>query len=264
MFDIRIDNEFMVLQQGTSEGTQEKYYKDGYWYKLDQNGREGLAEYLTSKLLCFSDLPKESYILYEQGFINGRPGCRSKNYLGPNEEFVTLYRLYYNEFGQNLAEVTSKMHNMEDRIDYVLRFVSESCSLDLTEYFQRIFTLDRIILNEDRHFNNLALIEEVDSFRPAPIFDNGCSLLTVNWSVNWHFSIQENVRRVTAKPFCGSHERMYQYFGKGFNLRKKEALEWLNQEPESKERDVLIYQVNNLVGEEQEVPNRVSRCDRSK
>lgn len=64
MFDIEIDESFRVIQQGTSEGTQEKYKKDGYWYKLNQDGEEGLVECLASRLLTFSDLPEESYIVY--------------------------------------------------------------------------------------------------------------------------------------------------------------------------------------------------------
>ena len=34
---------------------------------------------------------------------------------------------------------------------FVLTYFSKNCALDLSEYFSRIFTLDLIILNEDRH-----------------------------------------------------------------------------------------------------------------
>lgn len=33
MFKEEIGNEFIVIQEGTSEGTQIKYRKDGFWYK---------------------------------------------------------------------------------------------------------------------------------------------------------------------------------------------------------------------------------------
>lgn len=33
MFCEMIDDAFLVSMSGTSEGTQIKYYKDGYWYK---------------------------------------------------------------------------------------------------------------------------------------------------------------------------------------------------------------------------------------
>ena len=46
MFYENIENQYIVMQEGTSEGTQIKYKKDGYWYKKDSRGNEGLTEYL--------------------------------------------------------------------------------------------------------------------------------------------------------------------------------------------------------------------------
>lgn len=100
---------------------------------------------------------------------------------------------------------------MEERIEYVVRSLRQSCKLDVTEYLRKVFTLDMLVLNEDRHLNNLAVIFGGESFRPAPIFDNGLSLLTANQSVNWHFPVDENVRRLVAGPFSGSHEKMAEY-----------------------------------------------------
>ena len=246
MFNVKIEDKYIISQEGTSEGTQVKYRKDKYWYKLDRDGKEGLCEYLCSKLLTFSNLDPSEYILYEQGMINGRPGCRSLNYLQEGEDFITLYRLYYNEYGRNLSDELAKMETMEERIEYTCNFVKEYTGTDIRKYLSRIFTLDRIILNEDRHVNNLAIIGKDDGFKPAPIFDNGRSLLTANRSVNWNFDMEENVRRVIAKPFSGSHTAMYEYFGEGFKLDYKKALKWLKTEDESKERDVLIHMIKKI------------------
>ena len=57
-------------------------------------------------------------------------------------------------------------------------------------------TLDELILNDDRHFNNLGLLFDGDSFKPAPIFDNGKSLLVGHD----HSSDQPPI----AKAFSGS------------------------------------------------------------
>ena len=85
-------------------------------------------------------------------------------------------------------------------------------------------TVDMIILNEDRHLNNLALIFDGNAFKPSPIFDNGLSLLTGNRSVNWKFPVSDNVKRVVARPFSGSHEKMVEYFGKGLEIDAESAL----------------------------------------
>jgi hypothetical protein len=137
MFSETISNEYIVNQNGTSDGTQIKYFKGGYWYKEDNRGNEGLAEYLASGLLTFSSLSPNEYVIYEQGTINGKNGCRSKNFLHSNEELITLYRLYYTEYGKDLSTVISQMENMEERIEYVLDFVMKSTKLNLEKYFKQ-------------------------------------------------------------------------------------------------------------------------------
>ncbi len=194
MFQEEISRNYIVTMQGTSEGTQIKYYKDGFWYKKDSRGREGLTEYLISRLLTFSDLEEKEYILYEQGTVNGLSGCRSRNFLSRDQELITFYRLYYNEFGRDISSVLNQMNEMEERIEYVIRYIQDSCDLDVREYLGKCLMLDMITLNEDRHLNNLALICDRGQFQCAPIFDNGCSLLTASQSVNWNFPVEENVR----------------------------------------------------------------------
>ncbi len=243
MFRQKIGEEYLVLQGGTSEGTQVKYKKDGYWYKKDSNGSEGLVEYLVSRLLQFSDLDASEYICYEQGTINGRLGCRSRSFLAPGDEFVTFYRLYYNEYGKNLASVIGELDTLEKRISYVIEYIRESCGLDVTDYLRKVLTLDMLVLNEDRHFNNLGVIFRDEQFVPAPIFDNGVSLLTANISVNWNFPMEENVRRVNAKPFYASFESMVDCLGVGLHLDVAAALEWLEGEPQGREVEVLEYQL---------------------
>ena len=48
----------------SSKGNQFKWYKNGYWYKADQNGYEGLSEYVVSKLLEKSNLKKDEFVLF--------------------------------------------------------------------------------------------------------------------------------------------------------------------------------------------------------
>ena len=158
MFSEKISKEYIVKQQGTSEGTQIKYKKGDYWYKKDKSGCEGLVEYLVSNFLRYTNLNAEEYVVYEYGTINGEKGCRSKKFLKSNEELITLYRLYFNEYGRDLSQVINEMDEMEERIDYVILFVEKSCGINIFEYLKKVLTVDMIILNEDRHLNNLALI----------------------------------------------------------------------------------------------------------
>lgn len=245
MFNVKISEDFLVDTEGTSDGTQLKFFKDGYWYKEDNEGCEGEVEFLVSKLLTFSTLKPEEYVVYEQGTINAKRGCRSKTFLTPEQSFVTLERLHGNVVGMPLFEKIKEFKSIGEKASYVIEFCRQTVGLDLTDYFRKVFTLDYIVLNEDRHFHNLGIIMNEDgSYKPAPIFDNGKSLLNCNPSVNRNLPIEENVKRVVARPFSGSHKAMFEYFGEGFELNKAKALKWLEIEPESFYKKVLLFRLN--------------------
>lgn len=246
-FDIRLTDDYLVDTDGTSDGTQMKYFSDGYWYKTNNEGEEDIVEYLVSKLLTFTDMPKDEYVVYERGLVNGKRACRSKTFINPDETFVTLDRMHVNITGQRLHEAIRLMKGIEESAKYVLDFFKNVINVDLSKYFSRVFTADYITLNEDRHFHNLGVIMSMDGkYRPAPIFDNGKSLLNTNSSLNHKLPIAENVKRVVARPFSGSHKRTFEYFGKGFNLDIEAALAWLETQENSFYKEVLKYQLKNI------------------
>lgn len=246
MFDVVIDEKYIVSDSGTSDGTQVKYYYDNYWYKLDRYGGEGLAEYIATIIEKNSSLNSNEYVCYEQGFVNGKPACRSGNFLNSRDEsFISLYRLYYNVFGKNLAEVTSAME-LEERVKYVLDFSKEYTNLDLRRYFANTFAIDRIILNEDRHFNNLGVLLIKDEFKVAPIFDNGKSLLVGNRSYSRYDSVDDKVKKVIARPFSGSHKWQYDYFKEFCDIKFdfSAILKELDMLEQTDEVKTASYQVN--------------------
>ena len=63
--------EAIRMVEGSSKGAQPKYYENGYWYKLDQKGYEGLSEYLISLVLKHS---LEENIAR----VKGKPFCASQ------------------------------------------------------------------------------------------------------------------------------------------------------------------------------------------
>ena len=48
----------------SSKGNQLKWEQGGVWYKADYTGYEGLAEYMVSGLLRYSNTDTENFILY--------------------------------------------------------------------------------------------------------------------------------------------------------------------------------------------------------
>lgn len=221
MFNEYLSDKYRIYTNGGSKGTQIKYQRDGMWYKEDNIGCEGDIEYLVSILFKYSSLNKSDYVIYDTGLINNRRGCRSKDFTDNGRYvFYTLQRLYEQITGLSLYEKVKSMDSFESRRDFVLDFFNKYYKFDLYEYLSKVFSLDLITLNEDRHFNNLGVCLDtcVGKFCNAPIFDNGMSLLNGNFSVMRSWDISENVNRVTSKPFSGSPLRQYNLFSHGFYI----------------------------------------------
>ena len=224
--EIVIDPRFLVTDTGTSDGTQIKYYFEGKWYKVDRYGGEGACEELASKIMELSGLDRCEYVQYDRVVINGEDGCVSDSFLSPGERFFTVYRLHLNTIGTDPAIVTSRM-DYDDAIEYIVSFVKEQTGIDIRKYLANTFMLDSLLLNEDRHFNNLGLVYDGTDFRPAPIFDNGKSLFIGNSRYSPEKDIKENKSVAFAKAFSGSFElnrdylMSYSSFSPDFSKIKK-------------------------------------------
>ena len=94
--------------------------------------------------------------------------------------------------------------NYDDAIEYVINFIKQQTNLDIHEYLANTFALDKIILNEDRHFNNLGIIYNGTGFKPAPIFDNGKSFLVGNQNAINKQTIEEKIKTAYSKNFSPS------------------------------------------------------------
>lgn len=235
--------EALVMVQGSSKGAQPKYYQDGYWYKVNVAGYEGKSEELVSKVLSCSNVKK--YVTYEQCMINGKAGCRSKNFLGENESFISFQRLFDIYEGGDLTAQTLRMSDVQERIDFVKEFIEEKTGFDCSNYLSQILTLDMLTANTDRHFHNLGLIVNTkeNAYKEAPIFDNGNALLSQMSRFDAE-TIEENMERVIGQPFSSNLERQAYEAGFGLKLDYQALNSLLGQEQNSRAVEVLRYQLN--------------------
>ena len=243
MKDYKLSAEALVMIQGSSAGTQPKYYDNGYWYKTNNAGYEGLSEYLVSLLLSCSSI--KEYVVYEECLVNGRKGCRSKSFLGKDESFISFQRLYDMYKGGNLTDQIMPINDTKARIEYVLDFVKYYTDLDCSDYLSATLSLDFIILNTDRHFHNLGIIVNgaTGEYRTAPVFDNGCSLLSDYEKFPEDVSIDENIESAYGQPF--SSNLWVQASAAGINLHVdyEKLFSLLKNEPDSRALQVLIKRV---------------------
>ena len=124
MENYTIDKAHAVLASIDSMGSQVKFYKDGYWFKYDCLGVEGLAEEITSILLSCSNIT--DYVSYEQCMINGKRGCKSADFLDRGEQFISFQALYKNAAGKELAEAVRGLQPADARVQMLLDFIRET------------------------------------------------------------------------------------------------------------------------------------------
>lgn len=242
MKEIKLNNKALVMVAGSSRGIQPKYYESGYWYKVNQNGYEGLSEYLVSLVLKCSNV--DNFVVYRECLINDRKGCFSKSFLNKNEQFISFERLHYIHRDIPLLREVISMDSVPERIEYVKEFVYDTTGVDCTEYLSTILALDALVLNTDRHFNNLGIVinEVSGNARPAPIFDNGAALFS-NVDLFDGLTFEENLDRITGEPFSANLDLQAYHAGIGLKIDYDMLNNMLKKEPPSRALETLQKQL---------------------
>ncbi|MCC8098659.1 MAG: hypothetical protein LIO78_01145 [Clostridiales bacterium] len=205
------------IAETSSKGNQEKWYdrNSNCWYKVDQFGYEALAETFTSILLSHSNIASDtpfSYVRYNMGQaqVHGRKRtcCISLNFLQDGQALVPLNRLLSNAHGVPLKDQLSRLSSNKKRIAYLAEETAAVTGLDLfPQYLTLLFEIDALICNDDRHLNNIAVIEEGGTFSYCPIFDNGAGLLSNVQMLQMDIDPIALIRSLQARPFCTTFNR---------------------------------------------------------
>lgn len=211
---VKLSDKYLVrVNRNSSKGNQLKWKKDDIWYKADNLGYEGLAEYMVSSLLKKTNVA--DFVEYDLTSIeyNGISfcGCSSKSFLEPNEVLITLPRLFTMYLNEDIYMECERLDRTEvDCIKYVADHVSRITGLtDFGKHLTLLLEMDAFFFNEDRHFHNIAVIynEETRVFSYCPIFDCGCALFSdTRMYYPLDKSLEECEAKVKAKPFSPSFD----------------------------------------------------------
>ena len=174
------------IAETSSKGNQEKWLDNGKWYKLDQFGYEALAETFTSMLLEYSNIEKDTPFCFtrynmERLLVHGRErtGCSSDNFLRAGESIVTISHLFKQHLGGSLVDVLERLPSDKRRMMYIAEATADITGLQgFPQYLTLLFEIDALVLNDDRHLNNIAVIVQNGQFDYCPIFDQGAGLLS--------------------------------------------------------------------------------------
>lgn len=203
------------VAETSSKGNQEKWNENGQWYKLDQFGYEALAECLTSAILERSSIETDtpfSFVRYRMARMNvhgrDRVGCVSRNFLAPGESIITLSHLFKRTMDRPLREVLSGLSSDKKRIAYLAEKTAEITGLEqFPQYLSLLFEVDGLVLNDDRHLNNIAVLSRCGSFDYCPIFDNGAGFLSNLQTAPMDIEPAALIRSAKARPFQTTFNR---------------------------------------------------------
>ncbi|GHU58615.1 hypothetical protein AGMMS49975_25380 [Clostridia bacterium] len=148
--------------------------------------QEPFNEVIASVIMTRIGIPHVDYTLRTE---RTKPYSVCENFITPNTELVTAW---------SVKEARRK-ENSDSVFAHLARVCGEMGIPGFTDAMNRMLTVDFIINNEDRHFNNFGFIRDADTLQwlgAAPIYDSGTSL--------WHGTnaIGQNTE---CKPFRSAH-----------------------------------------------------------
>lgn len=243
----------------SSKGNQLKWKNESVWYKADYTGYEGLTEYMISYLLGKSTLVDGEYVVYDIEQIKYKDiiymGVKSKDFLKNGWQIITLERLFQNFFGQSLYGAVYKIEDRAKRLSFLVEQVERITGLEgFGKYMNKLFTIDALFLNEDRHTHNIAVLMDGEgNFTYCPIFDNGAGLLAdTKQDYPLNGDIYEQIEQVKAKTICREFDEQLivsqDLYGVNLKFRftKKDVRDLLQEvigysEKEKKRVEKIIY-----------------------
>lgn len=106
------------------------------------------------------------------------------------------------ELGADYQRIFHSRSSIPSRMQTLLEQVEQITNLTrFGAYLTRLFEYDALILNDDRHLNNIAVLYTPTDYRYCPLFDHGAGFLLD--PVAYAFDIETNtlVKQAIAKPF---------------------------------------------------------------
>lgn len=259
VFEQNISN----MDRHSSKGNQLKWKSNGKWYKADYTGYEGLSEYMVSQLLRLSDLKEEEYIMYEPEQMRYKRavynGVVSNSFLQNDWQIITLERLFKNVYNKSLTEVLWHISDVKERLSFLVEQIERMTGLEhFGIYMNKLFTIDAMFLNEDRHMHNIAvLMNRKGEFKLCPFFDHGGSLLsdtTVDYPLgeDVYTLMREVYAKTISRDFDEQLDASEQLYGRHIHFSfQKEDVEHIldnvifySEEEQRRVKSIIFSQMN--------------------
>lgn len=197
---VSLKNTAPIQAGGSSKGCMPKYCIGNVWYKEDSVGYESLAEVLSYRAASLTNaitpLIRYELVLLQYANKSLHRGCKSISYLNEGDTEITLRRIIERIF----------KHKIVSESDYFLeaiRILQEHYGQTVVDQLSCLFQLDRVLINSDRHMNNIILRNS----REIVSFDYGDALgADITYEFPESLTAHECISISRAKPTLKTHD----------------------------------------------------------
>ena len=205
----------------TSDGYLKKRWKiiDGKRYLIKGGSnpfrQQPFNEVIATEIMARLEIPHVPYRLI---WNNDAPYSACEDFIDENTELIPAWRVM----------MIMKKSNSTSVYQHFVNCCESLGVKDVVPFLDRMITLDYIIANEDRHFNNFGLIRNAETLEwigMAPIYDSGSSL-----GYDKLPGQMKAEKDVGCKPFKNHHLEQ---------LRLVQSFDWLDLEKLDDIEDVI-------------------------
>ncbi len=277
MIQIDVTDKEPAVFKTPSKGNQEKWNIDSFWYKKDYGGfYQALSEVISSRILEKSNLTDnpltgiQDFVVYDFAKITihgiAYPGCVSRDFKRDNEELWSLEKYILNHHNFSFADAIYKNISKyaygqdQDRDEYapIKYYVNTVNNLGIDDYgsfLTAVLELDALILNADRHTNNLGVLLKTDQLRICPVFDNGAAFFSDIVNFPETDQLEKLYWRAEKRPFYHFDKQKKlceELYGRQFQtcFSKADLDNILNEAADIYPDDLVLRRVENFVSEQ--------------
>jgi len=211
----------LLSPDNTSDGVLKKKWKiiDGKRCLIKGGSKplnqEVANEVLASRICGRLGIPHVNYEIVE---LDGDKYSVCEDFITGDTELVTAWHI-------------KKMITKGDAASAYERYIAKTEELGISDARQKtdmMLTLDFIIVNTDRHYNNFGLIRDANTLEwlsVAPIYDSGTSM----WSKELPSAMDAESMGIESKPFRGRHDKQIKLV-RDFSWLNLDALDGIEDE----------------------------------
>ena len=211
--NIDITDDFFITatDERSSKGYARKYVKDGYWYKQTAGAFNAQVEVICARLL--TKMKIKPFVCYSLCRVNENFATRSFDFRQGNT-FVTLNDLYLLHSGISLFKAYGDLRSRDAEFQYkaameIIRFIEGLGVPGFKEWLSLLLQFDALVLNEDRHWNNIGFLVHLDgSIECGPFFDFDCALFSTLEDLD---RIGEYADAAPCHPFFAKHSDQLEF-----------------------------------------------------